>query len=148
MKQTFLGSLFLAFALFIALPNSTHAQTLKSGDVVYFQMHRMQERYYFSSSVYIVATVKSVIGSNAILDTELYLYQCTKGSSYWQIGTKLSIARRSGMGQIYLTWKARDNKGYRWPTKHLKKYDSKVEKAITKGKIRSTPLDCSVMADT
>lgn len=143
--KTFLV-LFGSFLFSVILP----AQTFKAGDVVYFKATKVEVdgRYYFSSPVYVIATVRKVVGSNAILDTDLYLYKCRKDDSYWQTGTKLSIAKRFGVGHVYTTWRTSQNKGYTWSTRSIKHYTSKVEQQLTGGKIRRAAKDCSVFAHT
>ena len=130
-----------------ALFTPLQAQTIKTGDVVYFRMYKAQGDHYFKSPVYVIATVKSVIGSSAILDTQMYLYKCRIGDSHYKMGTILEIAKRFGVGSLYETWRASQNKGYRRSVTLLKRYNASVEKEITKGKIEDNPKGCMVLTD-
>lgn len=132
---------------FICSPGVLQAQNIKAGDTVYFRMYQAEERRYFKSPIYVIATVRAVIGSSAILDTEMYLYKCRTGDSHYKMGTKLVIAKPFGVGHLYTTWKASQNKGYRWSAKALKPYNESTEKSITKGRIENNRQGCMVLTD-
>lgn len=147
LEQKCFHRFFILFIALIGFSMPLQAQTFKTGDVVYFRIYKAQGDHYFKSSVYVIATVKGVIGSSAILDTEMYLYKCRAGDSDYKMGTTLEIAKRFGVGHTYETWRASQNKGYRRSLTELKKYNEKVEREITKGKIEDNVTSCMVLTD-
>ena len=147
LKQPYFYRFFILFIVVGGFFTPLQAQQIKAGDVVYFRMRKVQERRYFTTPVYVIATVKSVIGSSAILDTEMYLYKCRFNDTYFKMGTTLEIAKPFGVGHLYDTWRASQNKGYRWSLAELKRYNSSVEKEITKGKIQNNTKRCMVLTN-
>lgn len=137
----------LLLLLFLLPTDTLKAQTLKAGDVVYFTTLPSGKNRYFLAPVYVIATVKSVIGSSAILDTEMYLYKCRSDDSYFTMGNTLQIAKPFGVGHLYETWRASENKGYRWSVEKLKRYNSTVEKELTKGRIQNNTKGCMVLTN-
>lgn len=144
--QYFASSIFFLLVFFHPI-ESVKAQTIKTGDVVYFKAQPKGDSRFFASPVYVIATVKSVIGSSAILDTEMYLYKCRANDTYFKMGNILEIAKPFGVGHLYETWRASENKGYRWSLKVLKRYNSSVEKELTKGKIQNNTKGCMVLTN-
>lgn len=139
----------LLLGLFFMLTSSqiVVAQTFKTGDVVYYKTSQFKGGSYFTSPVYVIATVKKVIGSKALLSTDVYLYKCDRDDKYWKMTENLSIAKQSGFGHLYYNWKASENNGYTESTKNLKKYTDQAEKEITKGYISSSSKSCSIIAN-
>lgn len=129
------------------MPQNLHAQTFKIGDVVYYKTSKFKDQSYFTSPVYIIATVKKIIGSKALLSTDVYLYKCDRDDRYWKMTENLSIAKQSGFGHLYSSWKASENNGYTESLKNLKKYTDQTEKEITNGKISSSSKTCSIIAN-
>lgn len=139
----------IAFLLLVAI-HDLHAQDIRTGDVVYFSMIHLDRDYYFRGPLYVIATVKSVIGSQAVLDTEMYLCKTSEESEIWYTSTTLKIERwgvTSWKTSKYVTWRAEENRGYRYPVGGLRRYTSAVEKEITGGSLRhlSYPLEMGAL---
>jgi hypothetical protein len=142
----FLPKTILLLTLLTTL-NAAQAQTIKAGDVVYFQAYKVSERRYLTTQVYVIATVKSVIGSSAILDTQMYLYKCRAEDASFMMGTTLEIAKPYGLGHLYETWRASEKKDYRYPVKGLLLYNARAEEKLTKGKIKNNTKGCMVLTN-
>ena len=127
----------IASLAFLACPSTSNAQNFKEGDMVYFRVWMADKEFYFSTTVYVIASVKSVIGSRVTLDTQQYLYQCSSKSKYWNMCPMIDIHRSGGLWYVneYGDWYARNNRGYQWPIEEVKRYDSAAEKKITDGGI-------------
>jgi hypothetical protein len=77
----------------------------------------------------------------------MYLYKCRAEDASFMMGTTLEIAMPYGLGHLYETWRASENKGYRWSIKGLLPYNGSIEKKLNKGRIQNNTKGCMVLTD-